>query len=448
MSSIDLKNIKKVHFIGIGGIGISALAELMHHDGKSVVGTNDNASPQTLDRIRALGVQIHIGADIKNISLDTDLIIYSLAWDDMEFEFMKQVRLLGIPVLTYFEALGVVSKEKYTVAVAGTHGKTTTTAMLAKIFSDAGRKPTVIVGSLLKDSKSNFIAGAGKYFIVESCEYRRSFLNLNPQVLIITNIDNDHLDYYKDLADIQSAFAELAAKIPEGGALVCDQTDPALAPVVAAARCRVIDYRKVLNSDKEKITLRQPGEHNQKDAQAALAVAELEGVDRATALASLADFGGTWRRFEYKGEMKNGAILYDDYAHHPTEIAATIAGAREMLITLNRSTERSGKGKIIVAFQPHLYSRTKLLLADFVHSLSLADVVIVPDIYAAREENDGTVSSNDLVELLKRENKEAYYVPTLAGVAKVVEEKSAEGDIVITMGAGDVFKVGEKLLEQ
>ncbi|MCX6713333.1 MAG: Mur ligase family protein, partial [Candidatus Vogelbacteria bacterium] len=252
---------------------------------------------------------------------------------------IKKVHFIGIGGIgiSAIEALGLVSAQKYTIAVSGTHGNTTTTAKLAKIFIDAGLDPTVVVGSLLVDQQSNFIAGNGKYFIAEACEYKRSFLNLNPQALIITNIDNDHLDYYKDLVDIQSAFAELAAKIPADGYLICDKNDPALAPVLIAAKCQVLDYRHPMS-----IKLKQPGEHNQKDAAAALVLAQALGVPEDKSLASLANFAGTWRRFEYKGEM-NGVKIYDDYAHHPTEIKATLAGAREM----------AGKDKkITVVFQP------------------------------------------------------------------------------------------------
>lgn len=435
---MDLKNLKKIYFIGIGGIGISALAELIHHDGKIISGMNDNFSPATLDRIRGLGVQIDIGADITKISADTDLIVYSLAWDDREPEFMKAVREFGIPVLTYPQALGLVSANKYTIAISGTHGKTTTTAMIAKVLMDAKLDPTVVVGSLLKDIKSNFIAGQSQYFVVEACEYRRSFLNLNPKILIITNIDSDHLDYYKDLTDIQNAFIEMVAKVPIDGFLVCDPNDPKVAPVVATAKCQVIDYRQ----KKELTKLLIPGEHNIRDAQVALAVSEILKIDTDVAEEALNKFTGTWRRFEYKGQTASGALVYDDYAHHPTEISATIAGARDFIKAKKMS------GKLIIAFQPHLYSRTKILFDEFAQALANADRVLLAKIYAARESFDSTVSEEELVKKINEQakNKVATFVSDLVSIEKDLEAEAKKDDLIIVMGAGDISLVADKLV--
>ncbi|MFA6416515.1 MAG: Mur ligase family protein [Candidatus Paceibacterota bacterium] len=441
---INLNTIKKVYFIGVGGIGISALAELMYHDGKIISGTNDNPSPVTLDRIRNLGVVINIGADITKISADTDLIVYSLAWDDREPEFMKAVRGLGIPVLTYPQALGLVSANKYTIAISGTHGKTTTTAMVAKVLIEAKLDPTVVVGSLLKDIKSNFIAGQSEYFVVEACEYRRSFLNLNPKILVITNIDSDHLDYYKDLADIQLAFTEMVAKIPAEGYLVCDPSDPKVAPVVATAKCQVVDYRQA----KELKELMVPGEHNVRDAQASLAVAEILKVDAGVAEEALNKFAGTWRRFEYKGQSAGGALVYDDYAHHPTEISATIAGARDLMKIKNLTGLPAQAGKLIIAFQPHLYSRTKSLFTEFVDALAGADRVLLAKIYAAREPFDVTVSEEELVKKIneKAGSNIATFISDLVSIEKDLEVESKSGDLVVVMGAGDITLVADRLV--
>lgn len=433
--SLNLSKIKKVHFIGIGGIGISAIARMMMLEGKEVSGSDRGASLVT-DELAKLGAKIFLEQKAENITNNIDLIIYTIAIPADNLELIR-AKELGIPMLTYPQALGLVSAKKYTIAVAGTHGKTTTTAMLAKIFIDAGLDPTVIVGSLLIDQQSNFIAGQGKYFITEACEYQRSFLNLSPQAVIITNIDNDHLDYYKDLADIQSAFASLVEKIPAEGYLICDKNDPALAPVLAMAKCQILDYPSELGGSTSKLGLKQPGEHIKKDALASLAMARAQGIGEEKILKSLAEFSGTWRRFEFKGTMKNGALVYDDYAHHPTEIKATLQGAREQV----------GHKKIIVAFQPHLYSRTKLLLEDFASSFTDADLVIIPDIYAAREIDDGTISSRDLVVKLKAKGREAIYMPDFADIEKLITDQSAAGDLIITMGAGDIFKVGEGLLK-
>lgn len=436
---VDLEKVKKPYFIGIGGIGISAIARMFLLERKRVSGS-DRADSLVIKELREAGAKIFLDQKAENIPDGTDLVIYTIAIPEDNQEFMK-AKELGIPMLTYPQALGLVSSQKYTIAVSGTHGKTTTTAMLAKIFIDAGLEPTVVVGSLLLDQKSNFIAsstplGAGshQYFITEACEYKRSFLNLEPKAVIITNIDADHLDYYKDLADIQSAFTELVAKIPADGFLICDPGDKNVKPILARVQCRVVDYTQ---ENIGGLVLKQPGEHNIKDAKAALALAKTQGVSPSTALGALNKFSGTWRRFEYKGETKEGFKVYDDYAHHPAEIAATLSGARQLLLP--------GK-KLIVAFQPHLFSRTKQLLPEFAASLAEADLVVMPDIYPAREIDDGTISSKDVIDLIQKKNKPAFYAPTFSEVEDLIKEKAEAGDMVITMGAGDVYQIASDLI--
>lgn len=413
---MEFKNIKKVYFIGIGGIGISALAQLMHHEGKIVSGTNDNLSPETLDRVRALGVEINIGADITKIPADVDLVVYSLAWDDREPEFMTKVRALDVPVFSYPQALGLVSVDKFTIAVAGTHGKTTTTAMIAEMMIAAKLDPIVVVGSLLK-SGSNFVAGQSNYFVVEACEYRRSFLNLHPTLAIVTNIDNDHLDYYKDLADIKSAFDQF----------------------IAQSENQIIDYQKYLTKVPELVV---PGEHNRQNAAAALAVADFLKIDEKIAKQTLSKFTGTWRRFEYKGMTGDGALVYDDYAHHPTEVSATIEAARDFM------KKRNLPGRLIVAFQPHLYSRTKLLKDEFARVLSQVDELILAPIYAAREQPDLEVNSDILADLIRPKNPQVSSLSELSLVGQKLKEEGKEGDLIITMGAGDIGQVGDNLVEK
>lgn len=442
MSINDLTRIKKVHFIGIGGIGISAIARMFQLEGKTVSGS-DRGSSKVTEELQADGITVFLEQKAENIAADVELVVYTIAIPADNPEFMR-AKELGVPMLTYPQALGLVSAQKYTIAVSGTHGKTTTTAMLVKIFREAGLDPTAVVGSIIPELHSNLVVGKSKYFITEACEYRRSFLNLNPQAVIITNIDNDHLDYYKDLADIQSAFVELVAKIPADGFLICDTSDERLQPVMQKAECQIVNYRQAAIPGEIKLLV--PGEHNIKDAEAALAMALAVGVQKGTAISALSHFTGTWRRFEFKGLMPNKAMVYDDYAHHPTEIKATLQGVREWIgTTLNRSGERLGKGKIIVVFQPHLYSRTKLLLDDFAGSFSDADLVFIPDIYAAREIDDGSVSSKDLVDKINDRGLKAEYVPNFSDIEKMISERAQSGDIVITMGAGDIFKVGEAL---
>ena len=431
MKNVDLSKIKKAHFTGIGGVGVSAIARMMLAEGKIVSGS-DTSDSAIIDELRKLGAKIFLGHSADNVASDVDLIVYTPAVTADNAE-LKKADELGIPTLSYPEMLGLISKDKYTIAVSGAHGKTTTTAMIAKIIIDAGLDPTVIVGSLLKDQGSNFVAGKSEYFVVEACEYKKSFLNLNPKIIVITNVDNDHLDYYGNLENIKKAFGEFASKLTKDGYLVCDPNDKNLKEIVKNAKCEIIDYAKINNN----FNLKIPGEHNIKNAQAAMAVAKILGVDSKKAENSLESFEGTWRRFEYKGETKNGVLVYDDYGHHPTEIKATLKGAREFF----------GGKKIWCVFQPHLYSRTKLLLNDFGKSFGDADEIILADIYAAREPKDEGINSKMLAEEITKNGGKARYMKSFEKITGFLAENAKKGDVIITMGAGDVFKIGENLLK-
>ena len=443
MKNVDLSKIKKAHFGGVGGIGVSAIARMMLVEGKIVSGS-DVSDSAIIDELRKLGAKIFIGHSADNVADDVDLLVYTPAVTTDNPE-LKKAAELGIPTLSYPEMLGLISKDKHTIAVSGAHGKTTTTAMIAKILVDAGLDPTVIVGSLLKDSNpptlgatarrgSNFVAGKSEYFAVEACEYKKSFLNLNPKIIVITNIDNDHLDYYGNLENIKKAFGEFAAKLPKEGYLVCDQNDENLKDIIKEAKFKIIDYTKVNNN----FSLKIPGEHNIKNAQAAMAVAEILGVDSKKSENSLESFEGTWRRFEFKGETKNGVLVYDDYGHHPTEIKATLKGAREFF----------GGKKIWCVFQPHLYSRTKLLLKDFGKSFGDADKIILAYIYAAREPKDEGINSKILAEEITKNGGKARYMESFDKIIGFLIENAKKGDVIITIGAGDVFKIGEDLLKK
>lgn len=429
MEKVDLKQIKKVHFIGIGGIGVSAIARMFLLEGKEVSGSDQSKSVVTAE-LAKLGAKIFIGHAVENVPPDADLIIYTIAIPADNPERVAGEHL-NIPAITYPEALGQISKTKMTVAIAGTHGKTTTTAMIAQIALQAKLDPTVIVGSFMLDQKSNFIAGQGDILIAEACEYRRSFLNLSPQVLVITNIDNDHLDYYKDLADIQSAFVELVEKVPKDGYLICDKNSVNLKPVIEKAVCQVIDYQQ---EDITSLNLIVPGQHNILNAQAALAVARALGIGSSVALEALNQFKGTWRRFEFKGKLASGALVYDDYAHHPTEIEATLAAAKE----------KFPDHKIIAIFQPHLYSRTKLLLVEFAQSFRAANEVLVAPIYAAREAPDPTISNEILATEINK------FTPARAGsftdLANLVKQEAGANHLIITIGAGNVCEVADALI--
>jgi UDP-N-acetylmuramate--alanine ligase len=437
---LDLSKIKNVHFIGIGGIGISAVARMMLHDGKNVTG-QDMQDGEVVRELQKIGANITIGQSYENIPKDTDLIVYTIAIDNYDPELAKKIKnRTDIPVKSYPQMLDIISRDKYTIAVSGTHGKTTTTAMIAQILCDSRNDPTVIVGSLLIGSHSNFIAGQSKYLVVEACEYRRSFLNINPKILVITNIDADHLDYYKDIEDIKNAFHELATKVPEDGFIVCNPDDENISDVLKNVKARIMNYYEFFNPD---LKLKIPGIHNKKDAAAASAVAEILGIQKNETEKALSAFPGTWRRFEYKGELSNGARVYDDYAHHPTEISSTLEGFRELY-------PKSDGWKITVVFQPHLFSRTKLLLDDFAKCFTLADTILLLPIYYAREEDDGTISSKILSdEINKYEDRSISEVfDSFETAEKRLQSMTLnKKDIIVTMGAGEAFKVGDKMLE-
>jgi len=425
--SLFSQSIKYIHFIGIGGIGVSAIARMMLSEKKKVSGSDATLSEITKS-LEKLGATIHEGHDSAHVSPKCDLVVYSPAvrGDNPE---LAAARERGIQTLSYPEMLGRISAEKKTIAVSGSHGKTTTTAMLAEIFVQARKNPTVVVGSLLRKEKSNFIGGKGEWFITEACEYKRSFLNLSPFILIITNIDNDHLDYFGTLRGVQKAFGELAQKIPKSGTIICNPNDPKVSPVLKGVRARVVDYTK------EKIPdLVVPGKHNRENAKAARVAARVAKIPTSTSEKALATFQGVWRRLEYKGELQNGAFLYDDYAHHPTEIRATLSALRE----------RYPKKRIFVLFQPHLYSRTKLLFKDFKNAFKKADVVIVTDIYAAREIDDGTIHARDIMGSNTHTTME--YGGDLKAAGELIVNKVGEGDVLVTMGAGNVYTVGDTYL--
>jgi UDP-N-acetylmuramate--alanine ligase len=304
--------------------------------------------------------------------------------------------------------LHVVTEGKYTIAITGTHGKTTTTAMIGEMLLGLGKDPSIIVGSLLKDKNrienpdasvgagSNLVVGKSDLFVVEGCEYRRSFLNISPKILVITNIEPDHLDYYKDIDEIEKAFCEMMVKVPNDGAIILNKKELEKSTVLVQCYTeatkrdvRVVDYMEYV----EKVPkLKIPGLHNRKNAACALAVAEILHIDSASAQEKLTDFSGTWRRFDFKGTTSNGVLVYDDYAHHPTEIMATLSGARELF----------KDKKLVVIFQPHLFSRTKSLFKEFSESFADADEIILLPIYKAREVDDGTVSSKQLMEEMKK----------------------------------------------
>lgn len=430
----DFSRIKQIYFFGIGGIGISALARMFLIEGKKIGGCDLNFSEITSE-LKNLGVEITQGQKIDFVPRETDLIIYTAAIPVADEKLFQQIKELKIPSLSYPEALGIVALDKKTIAVAGTHGKTTTTAMLAEILLAAGLDPTVIIGSLLKNQQSNFVAGKSQYLVVEADEYRRAFLNLKPYILIINNLDLDHLDYYRDLADIQSAYRQLISQVNPQGVIITQMENSHIAPILVDAPAKVIDYSKI---DIKNLKLKVPGEHNRQNARAAWAVAEFLGVKEDQTREALEKFAGVWRRFEYKGQMKNGAVVYDDYAHNPQKVRAVLSGAREMF----------PQKRIVAVFQPHLYSRTKALLADFASVFAGAGVVIVLPIYAAREAFDPAISSEILAREISKQQPELSVLTVKDfDQAQIEIEKLAQADdLILFMGAGDGYLLAERLV--
>jgi UDP-N-acetylmuramate--alanine ligase len=451
MLNIPQTNKRHIHFIGIGGIGMSALARFWQHEGAVVTGS-DRERGLVTEGLEALGIIIDyeqkgsIIYDSKKVSgLDPvikgsnpegntliDLVVYTEAMSQDHPE-MVAARALGVPMMNYFEALGEVANEYYLIAVAGSHGKTTTTAMIIDILEEAGLDPTGIVGSLRSKTKSNFRAGKSKFAVVEACEYKRDFLHLQPDVLVITNIEYEHVDYYKDLADVQSAFRELAEKVPEDGAIVTNVTDPNIAPVLAGLHTNIIDYRPQIDLG---LKLRHPGMHNRMNAAAARTAAEFVGVETVKVNEVLEWFAGTWRRFEYKGEV-NGAPVYDDYGHHPTELRATFAGVRELY----------PEHRLKVVFQSHTYSRTAELFDDFVTVLATADEVSLLPIYAAREENTWGVTSEKLAAAIIEKGTPCTVYQTIPACAQAVKDSLSydQKEAVLVIGAGAVTEVATLL---
>jgi len=434
-------HVKKIHFIGIGGVGVSAIARMARLKGIKVTGS-DLSMNKMAERIKTIHGKIFIGQKRENITKNIDLVVYSPAITENNPELIR-AKELNIPIYSYPEILGLISKDMYTVAVAGTHGKTTTTSMLAELFIYGNLDPTVVVGGLLKKQEDNFVLGQSKYFIVEACEYKESFLNLTPDVLIILNIDNDHLDYYGNIDNVQNAFAKIIAKTKEY--IVCDLNDENIDKAIEKAKkinqlAQIIDY----NEEEADIKLSIPGEHNLKNAKAAMIVADLVNIEKNNALKILKNYTGTWRRFEFMGNTENGALIYNDYGHHPTEIKATIKAAKEQY----------PDNKLLVVFQPHLYSRTKLLLNDFAKSFGLADEVIITDIYGSREEFDDSIHAKDLVEAIRLRQgfggqvKNAQYISAFDEIKKYLELKTRKDDVILFLGAGDVYKIGEGLIKK
>jgi UDP-N-acetylmuramate--alanine ligase len=423
---------KKVYFIGIGGIGMSALARWYKAEGWEVSGS-DNGYSDVIKGLEEEDVKVNIldKDNLENkIPEGISKIIYTIAIPENhpELAFGRGLEKNQVPVLTYPQALGEMTMGKNVIAVCGTHGKTTTTAITYEALKSAGVKVSMIVGSLIDvdGKKTNFINGGQEgWVVIEACEYRRSFLNYNPKIVLVTNIDNDHLDYFKDVNDIKNAFQEFVNKTSD--VVIVHKEESFLE--VKENTIKIICEDII--SDNE-ITLSVPGRHNRKNAQLVVALGEYLKLDREKVLQGLKNFKGTWRRQEYKGNFL-GAEFYDDYAHHPSETRATLQAFRE----------KFPEKKIIAIFQPHLYSRTKILFNDFVSAFTDADKVFLLPIYAAREKFDDTISS----EMLATEIGKSKPCVCVSGenVIETLKQENLENSVVITMGAGDIYGIYKNL---
>ncbi len=450
---------KHFHLVGIGGAGLSAIARVLLESGQLVSGSDEQETEFTA-RLRASGVRIFIGHAAQNIA-GADLVLVSSAVASANPEVVAAVQA-GLPVVKRQDFVGGMMAERVGLAIAGTHGKTTTAALTAYLLSRAGQQPSFIVGGLISDLDTNARHGTGLPFVVEADEYDRMFLGLRPTVAVVTNVEHDHPDCYPTFAEMQAAFDEFAALVPAQGVLIVCNDDAGARALAQSARkrgTRVVTYGLQTGAD-WRAELLQPnsaggcdflvshagrelglartrlaGDHNVCNALAALAAVDYCGVPFATALPALRAFRGVGRRFEVKGEV-HGITVVDDYAHHPTEIRATLASARQ----------RFPGRPLWAMFQPHTYSRTRALMANFASSFGDADHVVVSDIYSAREASDAALSSADLIGAMQ--HVDAQYVGGLEAAAHTLAQRMRPGDVLLTLGAGTSHKVGELVLAE
>lgn len=459
MYSLNFEEPIHVHFIGIGGISMSGLAEILLEEGFTISGSDAKQSALT-DSLAQKGATIYIGQKASNLSIRPALVVYTAAIREDNEEFKAAVDA-GIPMLSRAELLGqIMDNYEKSIAVAGTHGKTTTTSMISQILLVAKADPTISVGGILEAIGGNIRVGGSEVFITEACEYTNSFLHFHPKYSIITSVEAEHLDFFKDIDDIRRSFHEFAGNTTHDGVLIINGQIAALDQITNNLSCSVTTYGLCENDDfyaknityndhacgtytlmhktedLGTVSLSVPGRHNVSNSLAAIALCLNLGLPLDVIKKGLLQFGGTKRRFEYKG-TKNGITVIDDYAHHPTEVAATLTAARNY-----------PHGRIICVFQPHTYSRTKAFLSDFARVLSMADIVVLADIYAAREKNTIGISSKDLLAELQKNGQESYYFPSFDEIEKFLSEKCINNDLLITMGAGDVYLIGEHLLQQ
>ena len=438
----------RVHLVGIGGVSMRPLGLVLRGMGVIVTGSDMNASVSTDDLI-AQGIPVFIGHRAENIRGASCVIRTAAAHNDNPE--IAGARELGIPIFERAQAWGFIMKAyQNAICVAGTHGKTTTTSMITHVFMEAGKDPTVMIGGHLPLLGAGHRVGQGDTIIAESCEYCNSFHAFFPTTAVVLNVEADHLDFFKDLKDVQDSFRKFAILVPEGGHIIANADDENALQALAGLPLFTFGMGETANVRGENfshdyrdfdvtvdgknychLSLSVVGKHNALNALAACAAAYVHGIDGETCVRGLSTFTGAGRRMEFKGRFR-GADVYDDYAHHPGELHALLTAVKTM-----------GYKRIICAFQPHTYTRTKALFDDFVWELQAVDVPIVAEIYAAREQNTVGISSADLC----NEIPGSIYCPTLQDVTKVLAETAQDGDLILTVGAGDIYKAGEALLK-
>jgi UDP-N-acetylmuramate--alanine ligase len=448
----------KIHFIGIGGISMSALAEICLNKGYKVSGSDSNES-YLIDKLRMQGANIFIGHKKENVADDVDLVIYTAAVNDHNAE-MICAKEKNILIMNRAAFLGQIMREyQNSIAVSGTHGKTSTTSMLSTIFEYADLDPTILVGGNLNVIGGNVKIGNSENFITEACEYVDSFLNFNPKISIVLNVEEDHLDYFSGIDEIKASFNKFGKLLPKDGYFIINGDDQNTQDILHDVKATIIRYGcedsndaviKNIDFSQEgygifeveykgenlgKFELSVPGSHNIYNACSAILTSYVSGIDLETIRKNLKMYTGVGRRFEVKGSY-NDALVVDDYAHHPTELKATLSAAKK----LKKST-------LWCIFQPHTYTRTKSLLNEFSEAFYAADKVIITDIYAAREDDPGDIHSRDLVEKLYQNHVDAIYISKFEDIENYLRENVQSNDLVITAGAGPIYKVAESLVE-
>ncbi len=460
INNINFDKIRKVHFIGIGGISMSGLAEILLSKGYLISGSDQTPSELTA-KLENAGVNISYIQQASNITDDIDLTVYTAAISEDDPELVAS-RTKNIPTITRAELLGLIMRQyKNAIGVSGTHGKTSTTSMISQILLEAENDPTILVGGMMSAIGGNLRIGKSDTMITEACEYTNSFLSFSPTIAVILNISEDHMDFFKDIDDIRHSFKRFAKLVPAHGTVVLNKDIDNLSYFTDDLSCNVMTFSTtdtsaditatnitynnmacgsfdIVNNGNvlTHINLKVIGLHNISNALAAAAAAISMGLPIDIIKKGLEAFSGTARRFEYKGEL-NGVTIIDDYAHHPDEISATLSTA------VNYPHE-----KLWCVFQPHTYTRTKAFFDGFVESLCLADAVVLADIYAAREQNTVGISSEDLYNAIRNTGKEVYYFPSFEEIEKFLLENCQKGDLLITMGAGNVVNIGNNLLKK